>query len=286
MPESNIPERRDSTRRPRTLLALLGGIVAPGVSFLYVNRPVLALLPLLGAFGISAIAGWTRLVLIPAGLYAMYVIAIAVTLFSIIYPVLIAYRTEELPRRAYNRVWVYAVWFVLVVLVVNLIAANRAYLFGFEPFRIPSSSMAPTLRHHDEILVDTWRYRESSPQLDELVVFDLPDGSGLQYVFRVVGLPGDAIEIRDDVLFRNGNAINESFTQHLRRENLRLTNYGPVVVPDDHCFVLGDNRHSARDSRYIGPVSRDLLHGRVEFRWFAYDEGIDWSRFPTRLVPD
>ena len=65
-----------------------------------------------------------------------------------------------------------------------------------------------------------------------------------------------------------------------------MSNFGPLVVPDDHYLVLGDNRHNARDSRFIGPIHKGLLHGRVEYRWFASDDGINWSRFPEMLTSD
>jgi signal peptidase I len=207
-------------------------------------------------------------------------------LISIIHPALVAHRLDELAAKPFNRGWIYVVWIVAFGVLVTLIAENRASLFGFEPFRIPSSSMAPTVQRNDLIMVDTWRFRHSSPAINDVVVFDLPDSSGTKHQYRVVGTPGNTIEIRNDVLIRNGAAIVEEFIQISNAGAGKMSNFGPIVVPEDHYLVLGDNRHNARDSRFIGPIHKNLLHGRVEYRWFASDDGISWSRFPERLTSD
>lgn len=237
-------------------------------------------------FGTIAIAGWTRLILEPSGVYVAYALVLLFFLFSIIHPALVAHRLDALAAKTFNRGWIYFVWIVAFGVLVTLITENRASLFGFEPFRIPSSSMAPTVQRNDLIMVDTWRFRDSGPVINDIVVFDLPDSSGTKYQFRVVGMPGNTIEIRNDVLIRNGAAIVEEYVQVSGARAGMMSNFGPVNVPEDHYLVLGDNRHNARDSRFIGPVHKDLLHGRVEYRWFASDDGIGWSRFPEILTTD
>jgi signal peptidase I len=237
-------------------------------------------------FGIIAIAGWTRLIIEPAGVYIAYLLALVFFLVSIIHPPIIAYRLDELEAKPFNRAWVYVLWIVAFGFLCSLIAQNRAYLFGFEPFRISSVSMAPTVQPNDLVIVDTWRFRRRSPVINDLVVFDLPGNPGTKYLYRVVGMPGDTIEIREDVRFSNGAAIAEEFIEDSGTRAGIMSDFGPRVVPDDHYFVLGDNRHNARDSRFIGPIHKDLLHGRVEYRWFASDDGISWSRFPARLAAD
>ena len=240
----------------------------------------------MAVFGTIAIAGWTRLIIEPAGLYIAYLLALVFWLVSIIHPTIVAYKLDELAAKSFNRGWVYVLWIVSVGLIGSYIAENRAFLFGFEPFRIPASSMAPTIQSNDLIMADTWYFKRATPLIDDLVIYDMPDNPGTKHLKRVVGLPGDTIEIRDDVLIRNGQPVTEDYIQIAGSPGGTLSNFGPVDVPSDHYFVLGDNRHNSRDSRFVGPIHNDLLHGRVEYRWFAHNDGISWSRFPVELTTD
>ncbi len=243
-------------------------------------------MPFIAVFGTVAVAGWTRLIVEPAGLYISYFFALLAWFVSIIHPTIVAYKLDELAARSYNRGWVYLLWIVSSGLIGSYVAENRASFFGFEPFRIPAGAMAPTVQQNDLIMADTWYFNHATPKIDELIIFDIPDDPGTKYLKRVVGLPGDTIEIRDDVLIRNGQPIAEEYIQLGESAGRVLRNFGPVEIPIDHYFVLGDNRHRSKDSWFIGPIHEDLLHGRVEYRWFAWDDGVSWSRFPTKLTPD
>ena len=173
-------------------------------------------------------------------------------------------------------------WIVSIGLFGSYIAENRAFLFGFEPFRIPAGSMAPTLQKNDLIMADTWYFNRATPAIGDLVIYAVPDNPGTKYLKRVVGLPGDTLEIREDVLIRNGKPVAEVYIQLTGSSGGKLSSFGPVDVPNDHYFVLGDNRHNSRDSRFVGPIPKDLLHGCVAYRWFAQNDGIRWSRFPAK----
>jgi len=191
-----------------------------------------------------------------------------------------------LAPKSFNRGWVYVLWIVSIGLVGSYIAENRAFLFGFELFRIPAGSMAPTVQSNDLIMADTWYFKRNTPAIGDLVIYDLPDNPGTKFLKRVVGLPGDTIEIREDVLIRNGERVAEEYIQLTGSSGGILSNFGPADVPSDHYFLLGDNRHNSRDSRFVGPIHQDFLHGRVEYRWFAQSDGISWSRFPVKLTND
>ena len=147
----------------------------------------------------------------------------------------------------------------LVIVVVALLLAVRA--FAAEPFVIPSQSMAPTLRPGDQVLVDKLAYRFGEPRRDDLVAFD--DNVGDVQLKRIVGLPGDRVELRDGVLTVNGRARHERYVDLERVDSVW---FGPVTVPAGTVFVLGDNRGESFDSRDYGPVARDALIGRVAVR--------------------
>ncbi len=190
--------------------------------------------------------------------------------------------------------------------------------FVVEAFQIPSGSMIPTLEIGDHIFVSKFSYglsipftnkkilRLSEPKRGDVVVFKYPLSVDIDYIKRVVGLPGDTVEVRRNEIFINGRPMprehlneicqlaegpkvpgfnmdqdcdswSESLDGHVHRtiHNPRLppTDFPPVVVPEDSIFVMGDNRDNSSDSRVWGTVKRDLIKGRALVVW--------WSRGPT-----
>lgn len=169
-----------------------------------------------------------------------------------------------------------------VLIVIALVLAVVVKTFLFQAFYIPSGSMRETLEVNDRVMVNKLSYRFGEVKRGQIVVFeqdhgDEPDENLFQalvrnlaesigvatpeadLIKRVIGLPGDTIEIRDNQVFVNELAISEPYLQ----PNTRMGDYGPTTVPEGHYFVMGDNRGSSQDSRVIGPVEEDRLIGRA-----------------------
>ena len=159
----------------------------------------------------------------------------------------------DAPREGHRR----RVRVVAVVAVVVLLLAVRAWVA--EPFRIPSGSMEPTLRPGDQVLVDKLAYRSDLPARGDLAAFHRP-GSGDVFLKRVVGLPGDTVEMRDGYLYVDHERLREPFVDHSRVDSVF---FGPVRVPGGRVFLMGDNRGDSIDSRDFGAIPRDDLIGRV-----------------------
>lgn len=187
-----------------------------------------------------------------------------------------------------------------------LVFLLRAFLF--EPFRIPSASMMPTLLVGDFILVTKYDYGlrmpltnarivgDQGPRRGDVVVFRYPGDPSESYIKRIVGLPGDRLRYRGKKLYINGEPVPlsrkgraysgaELWEEHLggmrhdilvhprkRAHDLELT------VPPDAYFVLGDNRDNSRDSRSWGFVPDRLLVGKALLVWLNWDGGIGWER--------
>lgn len=203
--------------------------------------------------------------------------------------------------------------FLPVLLVVVLL---RSFLV--EPFRIPSGSMKPNLLEGDFILVNRYIYglrlpvfgtkflSISSPQRGDVVVFHAPFDLSQDFIKRVVGVPGDIIEYRHKSLYVNGKEQSkdflgvdydveldgESWTVNKSIEHLGEVDHaifirptreggelGPIVVPDGHYFVMGDNRDNSKDSRYWGFVPDELLVGKAFFIWMSWDHTDKSLRF-------
>ena len=207
--------------------------------------------------------------------------------------------------------------------VVLLVLILRSFLF--EPFRIPSGSMMPTLLVGDFILVNKFAYgvrlpvlntkiiENGSPQRGDIVVFRFPKDPTVDYIKRVVGLPGDRIGYFHKQIFLNGEPVKSTplglysgGTQagEYVGETLASEDLGPVThdilvrmdepslregeftVPEGQYFVMGDNRDNSNDSRFWGTVPEANLVGRAFFIWMSWDSGkpgISFSRIGTVL---
>lgn len=136
--------------------------------------------------------------------------------------------------------------------------------FVAETFYIPSSSMEPTLVPGDSVLDLKFAYLLSDPERGDLAAVQNPVHEHQTLIKRVAGLQGDTVEIRDGVLYINGERKNEPYVDY----NLTDSSFfGPVEVPSGHVFVLGDNRSNSRDSRDFGAVAEKDLRGQVLRLW-------------------
>lgn len=179
-------------------------------------------------------------------------------------------------------------------LAIALLLAIVIRTFVIQAFKIPSESMLQTLLVGDHLLASkftyglkipfthTYFYKGSEPQRGDVIIFEYPNDPSVDYIKRVVGLPGDVIEVRNKQLFRNGEKIRESyvrFTDGNRMEPVR-DNYGPVTVPPNKYFVMGDNRDNSADSRFWGFVDRSAIVAkawRLYWSWAGISD-IRWDR--------
>jgi signal peptidase I len=140
--------------------------------------------------------------------------------------------------------------------------------FVAEARYIPSGSMLPTLQINDRLIIDKLSYEFRSPQRGDIVVFSPTDELKKQnfkdaFIKRVIGLPGETVEVKDGQVYINGQAIQEKYIED--KPNYR---FGPVNVPDNQYLVLGDNRNNSYDSHYWGFVPRKNLIGRAVVRFW------------------
>ena len=169
--------------------------------------------------------------------------------------------------------------------------------FVVQAFKIPSGSMKPTLLVGDHILVNKFIYgikipftdkilvKLSRPKRGDVIVFKYPLDTKKDYIKRVIGLPGDQIELANKQLIINGQIVDDSHAKYSLLGNLR--NYGPIAVPADHLFVMGDNRDESSDSRVWGFVPLSYLKGKaflIYWSWNSREFGVRWSRLGD-IVP-
>lgn len=153
------------------------------------------------------------------------------------------------------------------------IGLSAVLAFGIRTFvaearYIPSGSMLPTLQINDRLIVDKLGYHFKTPERGDIVVFSPTDTLEKQnfhdaFIKRVIGLPGDRVEVKNGRVFINDKPLDEDYIAERPQYQ-----YGPVTVPQDQYLVLGDNRNNSYDSHYWGFVPRDHIIGRAVVRFW------------------
>ena len=179
-------------------------------------------------------------------------------------------------------------------LFVALILALVIRTFVVQAFKIPSESMVKTLLVGDHLLASkfsygikipfthTYIYKGEDPVKGDIIIFEYPNDPSVDYIKRIVGTPGDTIEVRNKQLFRNGEPVKESFIRFTEPDRIQPVrdNFGPVTVPADKYFVMGDNRDNSMDSRFWGFVDRSAIRAkawRIYWSWGGLGD-IRWDR--------
>ncbi len=208
-------------------------------------------------------------------------------------------------------------WTRSILIAIGIWLVMRTFLV--EAFRIPSSSMENTLLVGDFLFVNKALYGAElpftqrhfpavrEPRRGDLIVFDSVEEPGRKLVKRLIGAPGDTLAMRDGDVYRNGRALAEPYAVHAdptrsespaNRERMRawqlphlveadpagyapdLHDWGPIVVPPDSLFVMGDNRDDSYDGRYWGFLPRGNVRGHPMFIYFSYDPA-SWRALPV-----
>ncbi|WP_377889236.1 signal peptidase I [Alkalihalobacillus sp. R86527] len=161
-------------------------------------------------------------------------------------------------------------WDWIKALVIAFILAGAVRYFIFAPIVVDGESMMPTLHDRDRMIVNKISYNIGEPERFDIIVFEAVEGR--DYIKRVIGLPGDKIEYKNDDLYVNGKLVKEPYLDTAKNDLLSgnltydfdlngLT--GETTVPEGHLFVMGDNRQHSKDSRSIGFVSKDKVIGEA-----------------------
>ena len=179
-------------------------------------------------------------------------------------------------------------------LLIAVIFVNFARIFVFQAFKIPTGSMEDNLLVGDHIIVNKFAYGPPAGgflektfafrriQRGDIVVFRFPEDPNTDFVKRVVALPNDTVTIRDKKVLINGQYLAEPYTIHddaqiypdqpfLPEPYRSRDQFGPYTVPEGKYFVMGDNRDRSNDSRYWGPVPRELIKGRAFLVYWSFN---------------
>ena len=158
---------------------------------------------------------------------------------------------------AWTRDLLLAIGFALVIIV-----------FLYQPVKVEGTSMAPLLSDQERIFINKFVYRFEPIERGDVVVFWYPLDRSKSFIKRVVGLPGETVEIRQGRVFVNRRPLEEPYVPPQLAD---FSDYGPVRVPAEHYFVMGDHRVSSNDSRVFGPVGSRYIYGRAVFAYWPFE---------------
>ncbi|MCL1471577.1 signal peptidase I [Argonema antarcticum A004/B2] len=161
--------------------------------------------------------------------------------------------------------------FLIVVPLFSVVLAILLRAFVLEVRYIPSGTMLPTLQINDRLLIDKLIYRFQKPQRGDIVVFSPTDTLIQQnlkdaFIKRIIGLPGEKVEVKGEKVYINDQPLQENYIAEAPDYQ-----YGPVTVPPNSYFVLGDDRNNSYDSHYWGFVPRELIIGKATKRYWPPD---------------
>ncbi|MBI5167059.1 MAG: signal peptidase I [candidate division NC10 bacterium] len=167
----------------------------------------------------------------------------------------------------------YAEAFVIAVVLALVIRT-----FVVQAFKIPSGSMLPTLQVGDHILVNKFIYKFTRPERGEIVVFKFPQDEGRDFIKRVIGLPGETVEVRQKRVYINGRLLEEPYAIHqdsavYDNPHSPRDNYEPILVPEGSLFMMGDNHDHSMDSRFWGFLDQKKVKGKAFIIYWSWDKG-------------
>jgi signal peptidase I len=185
-------------------------------------------------------------------------------------------------------------YFESIVIAVILALFVRTWVF--QAFKIPTGSMENNLLIGDHLVVNKFQLAPTASSIEravlpmasvergDVVVFKYPEDPERDFIKRVIGLPGETLEVRRKVVYINGRALDEPYVHYLQpatTEGHEITsfdvrdNYGPVTVPPGNYFVMGDNRDNSQDSRYWGFLPAHYVKGKALMVYWSYEAGRD-----------
>jgi signal peptidase I len=257
-------------KRRSPLAALVLSLLTPGLGQLYNGQIKKATILYFGGLSVIVALALSELFLTFRGMVFSLVIIVGFFIFSMVNALYNAARIKEIQTKRFNRWYVYLIVVSVGSWVVSPLIKS---VIPVKAYKIPAGSMEPALLVGDHIVVNKKMYEDKQPARNDIVVFPYPEDRSKDFIKRVIGTPGDKIQIQDRQMLLNGQLFDDKHGHHDEKIVNLKRSFGPVVVPKDHYFVLGDNRDHSFDSRFWGFVPFSDLKGKALYIYWAKDKG-------------
>jgi signal peptidase I len=237
-------------------------------------------------------ASFLLLPAIPLNFIAAILIILTFVVFCIVDAVRLSKKSKlSYELKKYNKWYFYLPFALITIFAIQPIDEFVIKKNIVQAYKIPSGAMKPNLIVGDHILVNKLTYNKVQPNRGDIIVFKYPVDPKKAFIKRVIGIGGDVVESRDKKLYVNHEPVNPDFgvytDPHIIPGNVRpRDNFGPIKVPDNSLFVMGDNRDESFDSRFWGYVDLKAVNGKAFIIYWSWDKHkfeARWDRIGSKL---
>jgi signal peptidase I len=271
----------DSLKKREPILAFLLSLVTPGLGHIYNGQLKEGLCYLVGFLLVYVI--FSSLLLKFYGMVCYLVIMVGLFLFILLDALLGAIKLRAIALKSYNKWYIYLAIFLLGSVVIRPLLGWTIKNNIVKAYKIPSSGMEPALLVGDHLIANTRIYKSEKPKRGDMVIFEFSKDPSKDFIKRVIGMEDEKVEVIDNKIYINDKLLDDPwgyFEDDGSTKGLPvLEKFGPVVVPKDSLFVLGDNRNNSQDSRFFGFVNIKKVKGKPLYLYWAKDK----SRISMKL---
>jgi signal peptidase I len=252
------------------IISVLTSLIVPPSGHIYVGRPLRGFAIFGAGFATLLITGWLGASTALWSFYFAQSLYVLVLVTLSIDAGVLAKQQNNYELHIYNKWYVYIPLLLIMLFALNFVMSNRGLFLGFDNHRNASENMSPTLKTGDLIATDTRNYIQGIvPKRKDIITFQHPKEPSTIYVKRVIGLPGEKIYIKNGVVNINNKPITEQYVPLSFKTKDYSQEMTAVDIPNDHIFVLGDNRDNSNDSRFWGTLPIKNITGKVTLIWYA-----------------
>lgn len=272
-----------NTKKRKPFFAALLSSITPGLGQVYNGQIIKGGILFLATFLLIFILSFTGLQYQFYGMFAIILFVLFFWLFIVVESFFAARKIKEITPKLYNRWYVYLI-LALLALGLDIISADffMKDVLGIKFYKIATNSMQPSVLKGDHLIVNLKYYKSKNLHRGDLVVFEFPANPSKEFLKRVVALEGEKLEIKNKRIFINDRPITEDYKIHLDSRvfveksdysynDFERDNFGPSIIPSDHCFVMGDNRDNSMDSRHMGHLPLSNIKGKAVYIYFSWD---------------
>jgi signal peptidase I len=269
----------EEAKRRHPVVAFLLSFFVPGLGQLY-NGNLRGALLCVGYWAIfMAFAGLTRWIYGFPGLICVIAVPPIIWILIAAQAAIGAGRLKTIQLQWYNKWYLYVciLLFAQIALTPAIGQITKDHIVGVRGYKMPATSMEPLLKSGDYLVAKVERFGDQLPVRGEVVIFPYPEDKSKDFLKRVIGLPGERLEIKDKIVFINGQQLDDPWG--IRHSNVRFPgqtiprdNLGPITIPPGAVFVMGDNRDYSHDSRFWGSVEIKDIQAKALFIYWSDDK--------------
>jgi signal peptidase I len=287
---SEIRDKSTKSTKRNVFITIILSMLQPGLGHIYLGKFKMGVLLyfLINMLGLIII--FTGLIETFTGLSIILIVSLIISFAVIIHSIFLYKNNKQIKSKSYSKWYFYL--FILVLMFIIDKGIYKIFKFYYQPSKVASISMENAVLSGDWILCDNFYYNKHNVVRNDIVVFE-PKGSSKKTISRVIGLPGDTVEIVNKNIFINNTKLEQPYTKYIDDqvipstiENVRFKiiweenevrkfmgtrdNFNKFVVPENSFFVMGDNRDVSKDSRYLGCIQRNKILGKPSYIYYSY----------------